>query len=98
MKIKHFSGYGIVNATKINNIKTGENTRQITIKVTGNHERGLYRNDWYDVYNWLVKRFCKDCKNYNSIYHVNIRSDYSQISELDAEICLYTIDYIVNEF
>ena len=93
MRIKHFAGYGCVNATKIKHIKTGENTQQIVIKVSGNHERGLYRNDKYDVYNWLVKRFCKDCADYKSIYYISVNLDYERINNLDTEVLTYYIDY-----
>lgn len=97
MRIKHFAGYGCVNATKVKNTKTGDKTRQVIIKVAGNHERGIYRNDYYDIYNWLVKRFCKDCDNYNSIYHIGVNLDYERINNIDTEVCVYTIDYIVNK-
>lgn len=97
MKIKHFSGYGCVIATKINNTKITENTKRLTIKVTGNHERGLYRNNYYDIYYWLVKRFCKDCAGYNYIYHINIYSYSEKINGLDTDVCVYTIDYITEK-
>ena len=96
MKIKHFAGYGCVNAVKIKHVKTGENTKQIVINVSGNHERGLYRNDTYDIYNWLVKRFCNDCKDYQSIYYVSANLDYQKINGLDTETLIYYIDYFTN--
>lgn len=96
MRIKHFAGYGCVNATKIKHVKTGENTKRIVIKVVGNHERGIYRNDYYDIYNWLVKRFCKDCSNYNNIYHIGTYFDSINIDNINTDICIYTIDYFCN--
>ncbi len=54
MKIKHFQGYGCVNATKVK-----DDTCTLHVKVVGNHEWGIHRDDLYDLYNWLVKRFDK---------------------------------------
>ena len=57
MKIKHFAGYGCVNATKVK-----DNTCTLHVKVKGNHECGLGDNrtwDTYGLFNWLVKRFDK---------------------------------------
>ncbi len=54
MRIKHWQGYGTVDAKKI----TGDGTT-LHIKVSGNHEWGLRRDDLYDLFNWLVKRFDK---------------------------------------
>ena len=52
MKIKHFAGYGCVNARRIN-----DGAAKLHIRVEGIHEQGLIRSDSYDLYNWLVKRF-----------------------------------------
>ena len=60
MKIKHFAGYGCVTARKV---KDG-NPFTLHIRVEGNHEWGLVREDDYDLYNWLVKRFDKDVQDY----------------------------------
>ena len=67
MKIKHFAGYGCVNAKKISD-KDGI----LVVEVKGNHEYGLSRNDKYDVFNWLVKRFTKKCKSYRDIIQILI--------------------------
>lgn len=58
MKIKHFAGYGTVNATKIK-----DTNHTLHIRVEGDHECGVKRNDLYDVFNWLVKRFDKQFKD-----------------------------------
>ena len=50
MKIKHWQGYGCVNATKVK-MKTKNGLRNLIIRVSGNHEYGLSRNDKYDVSN-----------------------------------------------
>lgn len=54
MKIKHWQGYGTVSATRIK-----DKNCTLHIRLTGNHEWGLRRDDMYDLYNWLVKRFDK---------------------------------------
>jgi hypothetical protein len=101
MKIKHFSGYGCVNAVKTAETKAFDNwfsdypVKRVTIKVTGEHERGLHRNDKYDVYNWLVKRFCKDCKSYRDIIDLQIMSVYEIENNAFKDVCTYIIDYQV---
>ena len=95
MKIKHFTGYGSINATKLYNTKIGEKTKRLVIKVSGNHECGLVRRDYYDVFNCLVKRFDKNCTDYKNIDHIIINSDYENINNIDTEIAIYTIDYIL---
>ena len=40
MKIKHWQGYGCVNATKVK-MTTKDNIRNLIIRVSGNHECGL---------------------------------------------------------
>lgn len=50
MRVKHWAGYGTVDAKKINST---------TVEVQGNHERGLYPQyfDSSDWHRWLGKRF-----------------------------------------
>lgn len=62
-KIKHFAGYGTVKAGVI---KDGSCT--LHVRVEGDHEWGLKRDDLYDLYNWLVKRFDKSVPDYESFY------------------------------
>ena len=52
MRIRHWAGYGCVNARRIN-----DGAAKLHIRVEGIHEQGLIRSDSYDLYNWLVKRF-----------------------------------------
>ena len=59
MKIKHWQGYGTVDAKKL-----PANGASLRIKVSGNHEWGLRRDDEYDLYCWLVKRFDKSIPDY----------------------------------
>lgn len=72
MKIKHFAGYGCVNATKVK-----DNTCRLHVKVKGNHEWGLGANrtwDEYGLFNWLVKRFDKKIE-LNDFHHAKIEAE-----------------------
>lgn len=73
MVIKHFQGYGRVNAKKVSNKKVtdayGREFNELVINVTGNHECGLALPypDNYSVYQWLVSKFDKSCESYLDI-------------------------------
>lgn len=95
MKIKHFAGYGSVNARKVSEVKLTTDVKRVVIKVIGDHEWGLYRNDRYDIYNWLMSRFCKDCENYKKIYNVEIEQSFDRVNNELVEVCIYTISYII---
>lgn len=90
MRIKHWQGYGTVTAKKIS--KTMENGETVlVIKVSGNHEWGLVRDDAYDLKRWLIDRFDKSAKDltwYNINY--NYIDDYD---DNDEEYCIYTFRY-----
>lgn len=63
MKIKHWQGYGTVSATKVR-----DRSCSLHVRVVGNHECGLYRNDMYDLFSWLVKRFDKSVPDYAAFH------------------------------
>lgn len=86
MKIKHWQGYGCVNAEKIESCDG-----YLKIRVWGNHEYGLERNDTYDVFNWLVKRFSRKHKDYTEIASMITDDGYEKIDGLYTEVCVYTI-------
>ena len=86
MKIKHYQGYGTVQAKKI-----AKTDNFIHIRVWGDHEYGLERNDWYDVFNWLVKKFDKKHKDCRDIRDVRIDDCYKVIDGIDTEVCDYKI-------
>ena len=100
MKIKHFAGYGSVEAKKVSKtIKTNpfdEKFVTLKIQVKGNHEWGLLRDDSYDLYHWLLKRFDKSIKDYYDIcsnlqcYYENY---YVNENGLYVEVCTYTFTY-----
>lgn len=98
MKIKHWSGYGTVKATKVTKKDYNEGVRVLHIKVEGNHERGLEMNE-YDtcgVFNWLVKKFDKQANS-----EVGKTLSFSAVSEFEdanneygfIEVCDYYIRY-----
>ncbi|WP_407414253.1 hypothetical protein [Methanobrevibacter sp.] len=65
MKLKHWQGYGSVNA-KLVKIQSNsyDNIETLTIHVWGDHEWGLDRHQYYsDCYDWLVKKVCKKYKD-----------------------------------
>lgn len=89
MKLKHFSGYGSIDAKKIK-----DKSCTLHIRVTGDHEWGLRRDDEYDLFNWLVKRFDKSCTDYLEWHkkdpQIRIESGYNDNHE---EICDYYFTY-----
>ena len=90
MIIKHWQGYGSVNAKVVKKtLNTQRGVKTITIEVTGNHEWGLKREDRYDVYNWLLKRFDKNCDSYSDILSIKITS----IFENGIDKAIYYIEY-----
>lgn len=90
MKIKHFAGYGSVTATKLS-CKDTNGTRNLIVKVQGNHEYGLVRQSTYDLLKWLVKRFDKkipdDFRDYMLEY------TYQTGYENGVEYCIYDFKY-----
>ena len=93
MKIKHWQGYGNVDAVKVAKIKHTTDRTELIIKVTGNHEYGLVRDDKYDLYHWLVKRFDRNVKDSQSIIDYCYRDDYVKVDGLDVEQCTYSFLY-----
>lgn len=88
MKIKHWQGYGSVNAVKVK-----DDSCTLHVKVTGNHECGLERDDQYDLFNWLVKRFDKTIPDYKTFAAKNpkivIKNNYGS----DVDVCDYYFTY-----
>lgn len=99
MKIKHFAGYGFVEAEKVSYReyeKYGELLKEIVIRVTGDHEWGLEREDTYDVYHWLLVKFDKKVKPYSLTLIENLEiQDYfkEQPDHSFIEVADYIITY-----
>lgn len=96
MHIKHWQGYGIVTVKKISKtVNDGDTT--LVIKVSGNHECGLVRDDIYDLKHWLIDKFDKAAKDINP-YSIDYTydDDYeTNAAGLDEEYCTYTFHYVV---
>ena len=88
MKIKHWQGYGCVNAQKISK-KIKNNICTLHIRVKGNHECGIHRDDRYDIANWLIKRFDRSFTDYRRIIDMKLQDGY----ENGVETCDYIINY-----
>lgn len=93
MKIKHWQGYGSVNA-KLVKIKssTTNSIEELTIHVWGNHECGLERYCGYDIYQWLVRKLCKKYKPEPFKYDLVQNFELRHIHDIDnQEAVQYTI-------
>lgn len=93
MKIKHWQGYGTVNARKVK-----DKNVTLHISVTGNHEWGIRRDDDYDLFNWLVKRFDKTQTDYvewhRKLQNIFIQEwQFTDENGLDVDGCDYYFKY-----
>lgn len=104
MKIKHWQGYGVVNAVKKGTPKEvkntdgnlaglGESLCELTVTVFGNHEWGIERDDKYDVYNWLLKKFDKSVNDSRCIVKLQMYPYNGKIKGVNTDFCDYTILY-----
>lgn len=95
MKIKHYQGYGSVTATKVSKTQK-DGIVTMVIEVSGNHEWGLYRDDVYDCYNWLLSKFDKKVLSYKHILSMDIKDNVYIRDErgVDVEHCTYVFRYI----
>ena len=104
MKIKHYQGYGIVEAKKLKTRKLTKAERgveyadlplrEVQIFVKGNHECGLLTLEKYAVHRWLCTKLVKDCESFMDIIDVNAEPGMTKENGLDVETALYTIIYI----
>lgn len=69
MRIKHWQGYGTVDAKRLSRTVDEDGIVVMRVKVSGDHEWGLVRDDPYDLKNWLIKRFDKDFKDQRIEYY-----------------------------
>lgn len=102
MKIKHFAGYGTVEATNVSERDLSlTDEKYIVIRVKGNHEYGIYRNDAYDISRWLLPRFVKGFKDgtydYRNIVSMSLYPDIEKDDNGESvDICDYVIIYSTN--
>lgn len=85
MKLKHWSGYGTVDAKKI-----GSGRDFLKVVVRGSHECGIERTDKVDVFNWLVKRFDRKRTDWMEIEDIETDVHYE---ENDMEVCIFMIKF-----
>lgn len=93
MRIKHYSGYGSVQAKKVSKTRVGGDKTKLIVEVKGNHERGLVRHDIFDVRKWLFDRFEKCFTGGDDDISMSIYSDYVNENGLDVEVATYTFVY-----
>lgn len=100
MRIKHFQGYGTVNATKVRKDTFfdvyGEEKTKLIIKVQGLHEWGLKVNCSYDAVRWLLPKFEKNLPN--DYWNVEVTTEYGADIKVDnkygyEQVCVYTFIY-----
>ena len=100
MIIRHWQGYGKVDVKKISDRAVPNSPdRVLKVKVSGNHECGLVRDDKYDVFAWMLKsgeRFLPKgaMTDWRQIHRVMINESYDD--EKDVETATYEILYTPN--
>ena len=92
MRIKHWQGYGCVNAKRISTRRIGIADYEVEILVRGNHEWGLEAVSRYAIWEWLMKKLVKDCTSWTYITDWTIKSGYDPHTR--ERTALYTIDYV----
>jgi hypothetical protein len=97
MRVKHFMGYGSVEVKKVSKTSIvngyGENKTKLVLRVKGNHECGLVRNDIYDVRSWIFNKFEKNFKGDDYAIYMDVKDDYIKENGLDVEVAIYTFVY-----
>ena len=88
MRIKHWAGYGCVNAQRMR-----PDGAKIHIRVSGNHECGLHLEDDYDLFNWLVKRFDKSVTDYATWHYSNPIIEIRDGWNTETDYCDYYFTY-----
>jgi len=97
MRIKHYAGYGSVEAKKVSKTtltnEYGEKKVKLVVRVKGNHECGLVRDDIYDVKHWLFDKFEKNFLGEYDEISMSVVDDYVNENGLDVEVAVYTFVY-----
>lgn len=95
MKIKHWQGYGTVNAHRI----TKDHSVRLHIYVIGNHEWGIVNEDEYDLWSWLVRHFERDVSDYMEWHNMHPKiivkpgHTFDPIKQQYIDDCHYYFDY-----
>jgi GH18 family chitinase len=97
MRIKHFAGYGSIEAKKVSKTtftnEYGEKKTKLVVRVKGNHEWGLVRDDIYDVKRWLFDKFEKNFLGEDYEISMSVVDDYVKENGLGVEVAVYTFVY-----
>lgn len=97
MRVKHFAGYGSVEVKKVSKKPIindyGEKKTEMVLRVKGNHEWGIVRNDIYDVKRWIFDKFEKNFKGDYYDIAMSVKDDYIKENGLDVEVATYTFVY-----
>ena len=88
MKIKHWQGYGTVEAKKM-----PANGATLHIRVSGNHEWGLRRDDEYDLFNWLIRKFDKSIPDYATWHRMRPIIEIREGWNVETDYCDYYFTY-----
>lgn len=90
MRIKHFAGYGSVNAKKLHE-HTLDGTHFVLVCVSGNHEWGLTRS-FYDP--WTIERWLgRFAKGEKLVDYEVVDHEYIRIDGCDTEQCAYLLAF-----
>lgn len=92
MKIKHWQGYGTVDAKKVSKT-TAKGYTTLVIRVTGDHEWGLVCKDIYHLKRWLIDRFDKSAPEDDHTYLWRFDCKFVEIDGKQVESCVYTFTY-----
>lgn len=67
-KIKHWQGYGTVEMEVVK-----KTSKEVIVRVSGDHEYGVARNDVYDAKHWLLDKVIRNnnIDAYDLIFHCN---------------------------
>jgi len=97
MRVKHFAGYGSVEVKKV--LKKaiingyGENKTKLILRVKGNHEWGIVRNDIFDVRDWIFNKFEKNFNGDDYDIYMDVQDEYIKENGIDVEVATYTFIY-----
>lgn len=97
MRVKHFCGYGSVEVKKVSKTtitnEYGEVKTKLVLRVKGNHEWGLVRNDIFDVRTWIFDKFEKNFTKDDYEIDMYVKNDYIEENGIDIEVATYTFVY-----
>lgn len=92
MKIKHFQGYGSVQAKKVSKTTKGDKVT-LVVEVKGNHEWGIVVDTDYAAKLWLFDRFEKNFKGDEYDIDISIESKEVKENGINVDVAIYTFIY-----